>query len=372
MSDRLAKEIEKINAKLRAGYGKASLRQIRGSLYLRATYPPKIGELVPKQRDLPLGLKATMTCLPIALERSIAISADLALKRFTWDEPTSIQATATMVPVTVSEFVEKVRAEYFGKREATEDTHQNWMRDYGYQYRRLPQDAPLSIEVLRKFILTTPPNSKQRNRAVMALGKLASAGSLEASELRALKGSYGEGKSVGRELPTLDLVIEWHDRLPAEIQYEFAIRAAFGLRPGEGVRWCKFENLKEHHELHVFSTKTRDWRITYPYPDSLFDRFGLGEREQIEWVSSANSDKQKTRSLTQKLVRLGLPFTLYDLRHLYAWHTILEGLDVRVAAQYMGHSVATHTASYNAWLNSKQFRQIQAARSAGDKAKPTE
>jgi hypothetical protein len=53
MDDQLEKEIQKINAKLRAGYPAPN----RGSLYFRATFPPKAGELTPKQRDYALRLK---------------------------------------------------------------------------------------------------------------------------------------------------------------------------------------------------------------------------------------------------------------------------------------------------------------------------
>ncbi len=66
------REIEIINKKLHSGYGKATLRRIKGSLYLQATYPPKLGETKPKQRELPLKLKATVTNLRLALEKSLA------------------------------------------------------------------------------------------------------------------------------------------------------------------------------------------------------------------------------------------------------------------------------------------------------------
>ncbi len=106
--DRVDKEIEVINKKLRSGYGKASLRRVGGSLYLRATYPPKPGETEPKQRELPLKLKATVTNLRMALEKSIAISTDLALERFSCSDflPTAIElAAATAAPVVVAEWV---------------------------------------------------------------------------------------------------------------------------------------------------------------------------------------------------------------------------------------------------------------------------
>jgi hypothetical protein len=54
---------------------------------------PKPGETKPKQRDLSLKLKAIVTNLWLALEKSIAIITDLALERFSWSDflPTAIE-----------------------------------------------------------------------------------------------------------------------------------------------------------------------------------------------------------------------------------------------------------------------------------------
>ena len=69
--------------------------------------------------------------------------------------------------------------------------------------------------------------------------------------------------------------------------------------------------------------------------------------------------KDKTHNLGLKLNRLGLPFTMYDLRHLYAWHTIVAGLDPRLAARFMGHSLGIHADKYNAWLTATEYRQLR-------------
>jgi integrase len=356
------KEIQKINKKLRAGYGQGTIRRVTGSLYLRATFPPKPGETKAKSRELPLKMKATVRGLRAALEKSIAITTDLALDRFDWADylPTPIEeAVRTFQPCTVGEFAALARAEYFDKREETPDTLINWMADYGYPYRLLPESAPLSIELLKKHILNTQAGTKSRTRSVMAYSKLAMLAELDHKPLLALKSNYRSGEVLQRDLPDLATVVEWHQRLPESVQFEYAIRAAFGLRPGEGAQFCDFANLRTEKELSVYSSKLGEWRVTYPYPIELFDTFNLGTREPVIFKSRGASVKTQTASFRTKLTRLGLPFNLYDLRHLYAWHTIVAGLDVRLAAKFMGHSVEVHTSTYNRFLTKEHFRQLR-------------
>lgn len=356
------KEIQQINKKLKAGYGKGAIRRVTGSLYLRATFPPKPGETLARSRDLSLKMKATTKGLRAALEKSIAITADLALGKFDWADylPTPIEEAArTFQPCTIGEFVALARAEYFDKREENPDTLINWMADYGYPYRQLPLSEVLSIDRLKQHILKTQAGSKSRTRSVMAYSKLAILAGLDHKPLLALRGTYRSGEILQRDLPDLATVVQWYHKMPDSIQFEYAIRAAFGLRPGEGAQFCDFSNLKSDKELSVYSTKLGEWRVTYPYPIELFDTFSLGTRAPVVFKSRGASVKTQTSSFRTKLNRLGLPFNLYDLRHLYAWHTIVAGLDVRLAAKFMGHSVEVHTSTYNRFLTKEHFRQLR-------------
>jgi integrase len=359
---RVDKEIEAINKKLKAGFGKGSIRRITGSLYLRATFPPKPGESIPKSRELPLKLKATVAGLRAALEKSIAITTDLALNKFDWANylPSTVEIAVTnKEPCTVKEWVVLVREGYFDRREQNPDTLQNWLIDYGYPYRQLPQQVPISIKVLKEKILETEPGSKSRTRRVMAYTKLAKLADLECKELENMKGAYKAKEVQQRDLPSLDEVIVWHNKLPTEVQFEYAIRAAFGLRPGEGAQFCDFTNLKKEKEISVYSSKTGEWRLTYPYPKKLFKIFQFIDREPIYYKCGAGSVKGQSASFAKKLSKLGLPFNLYDLRHLYAWHTIEAKVDVRLAAKFMGHSIEVHSATYNKFFTKEHYRSMQ-------------
>jgi integrase len=362
--DRVDEHIKAYNKKLRAGYGKGSIKRIGASLYLRATYPPKPGETEKKQRDLPLHLKATIQALNPALIRSIAISTDVALGRFDWRDylPTAIEIAArSTTPATVADWIVIAKEEYFESRKESPDTLQNWMADYGYPYRKLPQDQALSIKMLSEAVLGTAPSSRSRTRMIIAAKNLAKIAGLDQEKIAGLKSSYRKREVLQRNLPSLEVIIEWHNKLPQTVQFEFAIRAAFGLRPGEGAQFCDFKNLKDEMEVSVYSTKTKESRVVYPYPKELFEIFRLGDREIIPFISKAKSIKSQTHSFADKLAKLGLPFTLYDLRHLYAWHTIKAGLDVRVAAKLMGHSVDVHCNTYNKFLTKEHFRQLRKA-----------
>jgi integrase len=359
---RVDKEIQAINKKLKAGFGRCSMRRVGGSLYLRATFPPKPGEVRPKSRELPLKMKATVGGLREALKKAIDVNTDLALDRFDWGKwlPSPVEiAVIREEPCTVEDWIALVREEYFDRRLQSPDTLQNWLIDYGYPYRQLPQGLPPTIKMLRDKILETDPGSKSRNRRCMAYIKLAKMAGLETRTLENARGGYRTTEVHQRDLPSLEEVIKFHERLPERVQFEFAIRAAFGLRPGEGARFCDFTNLKAERELSVFSTKTRESRLTYPYPRELFDIFELGDQEPVYYKCEATSVKGQTASFTKQLTKLGMPFNLYDLRHLYAWHTIKAGLDVRLAALFMGHSIEVHSKSYNKFFTKEQYRSLQ-------------
>jgi hypothetical protein len=77
-------EIDRVNrGKLKAM--PVSLTRSGGSLYVQGTFPPKLGELQPKQRRVPLELKANVDFLFEAQNRAIQIGADLMLGKWVWE-----------------------------------------------------------------------------------------------------------------------------------------------------------------------------------------------------------------------------------------------------------------------------------------------
>jgi hypothetical protein len=216
----------------------------------------------------------------------------------------------------------------------------------------------LSAGILLKAIEKTPVGTKQRSRAVNAYKKLLQLAGIPTTELDKLRGRQSQMQSVeARHLPTLDTIIEWYYRLPADLRSEYGLRAAYGLRPGEGIEDCDFTNAAEHHEILVYASKTGKQRLVYPYPDRLFNLFDLSN--PVPYKSQSASKQQRTSSFRQRLIKSGLPFDLYDLRHQYAFQTTLHNVNPRMACKMLGHSLKTHTEVYNLFWDAKEFRELR-------------
>jgi hypothetical protein len=361
--ERIDREIQKLNKKLGAGFGKITVRRKSMALYARGTFPPKPGETKKWHGDLPLKCRATIPGLQDAQIKAIELSSLLARNKFEWDSqlPSQIIATAATTPVTIQEWVDLQKQDYISSRKRiTEDTDGNWLKDYGYVFNKLPLDRPLGVKILVETIeLHTTNGTKTRNRSVNAYRRLLLLAGIDPTPIDKLRSRKSELKPVRlRDLPNLETIIEWYHQLPADLRSEFGLRAAFGLRPGEGIEDCDFTNAIEHHEILVYASKTGKQRLVYPYPDRLFDEFDLGN--PIAYNSASKSKQQRTSSFRRRLTKLGMPFDLYDLRHQYAFQTTLHNVNPRMACKMMGHSLKTHTEIYNLFWDAKEFREMRA------------
>jgi hypothetical protein len=367
--ERIDREIEKLNAKLKAGFGKITIRRKRMNLYARGTYPPKSGCVSSWKGDLPIRCRAHLEGLAEAREIAIELSGLLLKGAFDWEKwenkhshsiPQSLEIAAKQ-PVTMAEWVEVQRQQYIDtRRRITADTDRNWLKDYGYCYRQLPQDKPLSARILHEIIEgKTKQGTKQRNRMVRAYGALLELAGISTVEIYKLRSNKSELQPIRlRDLPTLDEIIAFYDSIEREdLKSEFGLRAALGLRPGEGIEDCDFSNAIAHHEFLIYASKTGKSRLVYPFPDDLFDRFDLGN--PVAFKSRSTSKQQRTSSFRAELNKIGMPFDLYDLRHQYAYQTTLHNLDPRMACKMMGHSLKTHTEIYNLFWDAKELRAMR-------------
>jgi len=59
----------------------------------------------------------------------------------------------------------------------------------------------------------------------------------------------------------------------------------------------------------------------------------------------------------QQFFKRNVPFHAYDLRHAWAVRTLKMGLDVTLASQQMGHSVAIHSDTYHRWISERTHQE---------------
>jgi integrase len=255
------------------------------------------------------------------------------------------------IPVTVREWIDKFETHYFSKRSRNPKSQTTWNGDYKAVYSNLPQNEPLTLDLLKKAILTTTPDSRQRKRYVNALKNLGEFAELNCDLLNDLSGSYSSSKTVERNIPS-DLEIVEAALLISNPQWLWAFRmmAAYGLRPHEifHVDFSQFPILK------VTRGKTGA-RTVYPFHPEWTEEWNLHEIQMPECTGATNRDLGSR--VTKAFDRYHIPFSPYDLRHAYAVRTIRYGLDISLAAAYMGHSVKVHSDIYRKWITEETHKE---------------
>ncbi len=361
---RIDKELIKINHELTARGSKIKLERLRDSLWARGTFPPKPGETKSKQRKVSLSISARLHNLVDAKQLALKLSNDLEFGKFVWPE-SPVSDFEPTVPVLTKDWIEKLRLRYFETRIDNEDNRLNWLKDYGYILTELPADKPLTLEICERTILNNHPviegsSPKQRNRMVMACGRLLNLAQIDAKDLKRLRVDERDAPIKLSEIPDLTQIIECKDRIPVRWKFTYSLCAAYGLRPHE-VWLCDFSELSVDRALIVNPTKTNRTRFVYPYPPELFDLFDLGATPAIP-ESNSKSRKGRAALISQVLRRAKCNFTPYDLRHQYVYQMCKANVPVAYQCDMLGHSPAVHHKHYRLFTRSlDRVREIRAA-----------
>lgn len=208
-------EIDRVNCgKLKAM--PVSLTRTGGSLYVQGTFPPKPGEREPKQRRIPLKLKAHVDFLHDAKNLALQIGADLMLGKWEWKDK---EQALEQLPITVAEFVDLHRNRYLernGKPDTQRDTISYWQKDFLYPFNKLPQHKPPSIALCKEAIDKTSNNTRTRIRYVKAYGQLLELAGIDSSSLKTLRGKYTAEQVQPRDIPNLKSIIEWGSKIPPQ------------------------------------------------------------------------------------------------------------------------------------------------------------
>jgi hypothetical protein len=157
-------------------------------LYVRGTLPPKPGDgNKPKQYKMATGLPATQEGVKLAKAKAQKLEAELIYERWDWSK---IDKTTPLQPEnTVEKLVTEFENYYWQTRQKTVNREKNYKDDYLQPFLYLPQDEPISGDLLKKALLTLQPDSRQRLRFAIAYGALAKFAGISI-DLSQLKGNY--------------------------------------------------------------------------------------------------------------------------------------------------------------------------------------
>jgi len=340
--------------------------QRRGDrLVLQGTLPPRPGSAKTEwhQQRISLGFRANPAGVKAAKKKAETISGQLAFNEFNWEDYLNVPKVK---PATCKEWVDRFETDYFQKRSRTPKSETTWKTSYLMIFEKLPQERTISPQVLLDTVLQIPPDTRTRQKACIALDRLAQFAGIEA-DLKAYKGNYSPKRVQPRNLPDDETIARWFYKIPnPQWQWVYGMMACYGLRNHEVFHLEPLE--QETPILLVTGGKTGE-RLVWPCYPEWVDQWDLRNYNPPNVTGRTNADLGNR--VTVALRRYKIPFPPYDLRHCWARRTIDFGLDVSLAAQQMGHSVQVHTDLYHAWIGEATHqRAYNIIMARGDRPQP--
>ena len=342
-----AAKLTEINARLKADRVRVAISVKGGALLLRATLPPKPGsaKAKPYQQKVYIRKPANLAGLREAEKLARLLGGQIVADRFSWAEWGSARTAAGP---TCGEAIAKFERHYLNQGGSVD----TWQGDYLKVYKRLPQNAPIGPDVLTALAESTAPNTRTRQRFVVALAALARHAGVE-WDGKALKGSYSPKKTAPRELPSDKLISDCRNALvnPAW-RWVYGVMACYGLRNHEVFHL----DLESFPIVKVLEDTKTGYREVWPCYPEWAERWQLQER-QLPPVQLDRPNQKIGHSVT-KYLSPKLTFAPYDLRHAWAVRTLLFGWPVELSARQMGHSVEVHTRTYQRWISREQIDRV--------------
>lgn len=344
--------IEAANARLKAAKIGVAIKPVGSSLYLQATFPPKPNSTknYPHQQTLSLGIYANDRGIKRAEKEAFKVGGLIACKEFSWLPYLKPNDLPNPKSLKVKDLVQEFEREYFTKRKRSSQTESTWEHDYLMVYRNLSPDSLLTIELLKKLIVNTEPDTRTRRRVVLACNCLARFAEL-AVDFSEWVGDYGLKSVNPRNLPTDELISEtyYHIANP-RWQLAYAIMAIYGVRNYE--IWKT--SILDFPVVWVDDAKRECNRIVYPLYPEWAERW-LTPNDWTLPVSNAINNSARGNVATKAFSRLGVPFSPYNLRHAWAARAFEFGMEIGLAASQMGHSEKIHRQVYQRWIDKQAY-----------------
>jgi integrase len=323
--------------------------EVRGKrVYLRATLPPKpgTGKPTPSRQRIALGVFANEQGLQRAKAEAIKLGGLIACGDFDWAlyGKNDIQ--------TCGEWVAAFELDYFSKRGRSPKTITTYRSSYQQIFNKLRPGRKLTKAAIVEVVTVIPPDSRQRVRACLALGKLAEFAGIVV-DLRGYRGGYSHQFLTPRTLPMDQVIAKTIKAIPnPSWRWAYGILAAYGLRPHE----VFFADLSDPPLLYIREGKTGPRHVSPLYPEWV-GMWGLLEGAAPPWSGKKDYSALGAR-VTRQFYRYDLPFTPYVLRHCYARRSKQFGIKPIDASKLMGHSLDVHFRTYHHWYEKDEVLAI--------------
>lgn len=321
---------------------RVKLRVKGDRIYIRGTFPPKPGDFNPKQYDISTGYLAVNREIRLAEALALEIEGLLIRDRFDW---TPYLKGKQRSAETIADWIEKYEADHWNRIDKNPNSISTWKGYLGY-FKRLPTSSPLTVDVLCAVAeATTKANSRSRERCCILFSSLARFAGLDPTRIKAL---YRRPKKeqITEPLPTDDQIVEvilaiknpgW--------RWIFGVQATFGLRNHEVFR-LDTGRITEGIVKVESNSKTGS-RLVWACPMEWVDLFDLVTVRKPN-VGIENRDNASLGHEVSRYARsIEMPWPPYRaFRDTYACRLAVRGVDVSVAARWMGHTVSTHCNNY--------------------------
>jgi integrase len=353
----ISKLLEAANERLRAARTGVTI-EARGkneNLYLRGTFPPKVGSgrSRPYRQRICLDMPGTPKTIKLAEAQAKLIGAELNLGQFDWGK---WRGGGYGSRKTFADWVEEFETDYWANNKRTLASETTWKGNYFKVYRKLPEDADLTLELLIDWTRKTPADSSDRRRTAQALKRLAKFAKLEGWEvLTKLEGKYSPRTVNPRDLPSDELILRWRqttvEKYP-QWAWIYGMLAVYGLRNHE-VFHC---DLVDFPDVRISDrVKNKRSRIVYPLYPQWAEEWELAKRmmpplelpDDLSQISNVKLGDKVTGFFENR----SIPFRAYDLRHSFARRCFEFDIPPEEAARLMGHSVEIHRRTYRAWID---------------------
>lgn len=348
-----------------------SIRCKSGKLYLRATLPPKPGDgSQPKQYELATKCNASVEGLKIAKAKALEVESLLLRDKFDWT--LYLKNKACKQPETVGEWVKRLEKAHWEKTLRNPNKENSFHKDYRSKFNRLPQEEPLTVELLREATLTmSEPETRSRVGFVLAFRRLARFAGLPTDNLSGLDAGYSQSCLNPRRLPSDEEIKRIRSKIenPAWL-WVFDLLAIYGIRPHEIFHLNTGGLSEDPPMLEVLKeTKTKD-RFVYPCRAKDWTEFDPLAVAYPKVKTEGRNNNRLGEVVSREFRNLRIGFTPYDLRHCYARRMFETGFRDSFIAKSMGHSVTVHLSIYRAWWDQstyhKEYERVMKQQFAAD------
>jgi integrase len=153
-------------------------------------------------------------------------------------------------------------------------------------------------------------------------------------------------------LPSDAEIVEWFYKISnLNWRWAYGMMATYGIRPHELFHLDTQDLEQGGYVLKVLENTKTGFREVRPYHLEWVDQFGLRQKRLPAINVIGKGNKRLGSKISAGFRRYKVPFRPYNLRHAYAVRCLRFDVDPSLAARWMGHTVAVHTRTYQAWIS---------------------